>query len=209
MKNLFLASLAMGGIVLTAQSAQAQAQSTAVSEDEARCFVSGVCKIDAEKKFSLTNISSAAPKSAPKAAAAPKAAPAPRASARVRRTTASGVPARPAADRQSLDMRLSFELGSAQLTREAMAQADIFAKVLKESAGASGRFLIEGHTDSIGSREMNLDLSRKRAQSVVSYLVSHGVPASKLTPIGYGYAHPRDGLPASDPSNRRVEIVKN
>ncbi|WP_213981485.1 OmpA family protein [Sphingomonas sp. dw_22] len=205
MKNLFLASLALGGIALTAQSAQAQ--STAVSEEEARCFVSGVCKIDAEKKFSLTNISSAAPKSA----TAPKAAP-PKAAVRraaPRRSARDGTPARPVADRQSLDMRLSFELGSAQLTRDAMAQADIFAKVLKESAGASGRFLIEGHTDSIGSRAMNLDLSRQRAQSVVAYLVGRGVPASKLTAIGYGFAHPRDGLPASDPSNRRVEIVKN
>jgi OOP family OmpA-OmpF porin len=203
MKTWFLASLALGGIALTAQSAQAQ--STAVSEDEARCFVTGVCKVDAEKKFSLTNISSAAPKAAASAprAAAPKAVV--KRTVSTRRATA---PARSASAR-SLDMRLSFELGSSQLTKDAMAQADVFAKVLSESAGTANRFVIEGHTDSIGSRASNLNLSRQRAQSVVAYLVGRGVPASKLKAIGYGFNHPRDGLPASDPSNRRVEIVKD
>jgi outer membrane protein OmpA-like peptidoglycan-associated protein len=208
MKTLFLASLALGGVMLTAQAAQAQ--TTAVSEDEARCFVSGVCKIDAEKKFSLTNISTAKPKAGAAAAATTAAVATPsrpvvRRPAPVRHTSPIG---RPAADRQSLDMRLTFELGSDKLTPDAMAQANVFAKVLSESP-AAGSFLIEGHTDSIGTRESNLDLSRRRAQSVVSYLVGRGVPASKLKPMGYGFDHPRDGLAASDPTNRRVEIVKN
>jgi outer membrane protein OmpA-like peptidoglycan-associated protein len=105
-------------------------------------------------------------------------------------------------------MRMTFELNSAQLTPEAQAQADIFAKVLKESTSA-GAFLIEGHTDSLGSRAANLDLSRRRAQTVVAHLVERGVPESKLKAVGFGFDRPRDGLPASNPENRRVEIVRN
>jgi outer membrane protein OmpA-like peptidoglycan-associated protein len=203
MKTFFLASLALGGLALTSQTAYAQ--STAVSEDEARCFVSGVCKIKAEKKFSLTNISTA--KGTPPKAGAPT----PPKTTAARRPVRESRRGRPAAytERQSLDMRLSFDLGSARLTPDAMSQADVFAKVLSESAGKPGRFLIEGHTDSIGSRASNLDLSRRRAQSVVTYLIGRGVPAAKLKATGYGFSHPRDGMPASDPSNRRVEIVKN
>lgn len=68
--------------------------------------------------------------------------------------------------------------------------------------------MIEGHTDSIGSLASNLQLSRRRAESVVSYLVSQGVPKQRLSAIGYGFRHPRDGFTAADESKRRVEIVR-
>lgn len=109
--------------------------------------------------------------------------------------------------RKSLDMRLGFDLGSAQLTPEARQQADIFARQLKDFSGTRD-FVIEGHTDNIGGAAYNMRLSRERAQAVVDYLVSQGVPRSKLRAVGYGFQHPRSGLPASDPTNRRVEIVR-
>lgn len=216
MQKLFPAIIALGSIALPIHAAQAQ--NAPVSEDQARCFVTGVCSVGPEKKFTLTEIPSTATKAAgqPSSAASTTARPAVR-SAPTRR------PSRPAATayvatprpapaagkaRQSLDMRLNFDLGSAQLTPDAKAQADVFAKVLAENASGTGTFVIEGHTDSIGSRTMNFDLSRRRAQSVTDYLVAHGVPASKLKAVGYGYDRPRDGLPASDARNRRVEIVK-
>ncbi|MBA2920530.1 OmpA family protein [Sphingomonas sp. MAH-20] len=213
MKTLITVSIALSAMALPAN---AFAQSgEKVTEDEARCFISGVCKVEAEKKFSLANINTSAHRAAATDTPASlpvsrQAAPEPRRGKAVR-TASSDVRsphavARPA--RRSLDMRLTFDLNSAELTPEAMAQADIFAKTLQESTAAAGTFVIEGHTDSIGSRASNLDLSRRRAQSVVAYLTEHGVPPSRLKAIGYGFDHPRDGLPASDPSNRRVEIVK-
>lgn len=212
MKTLITVSIALSAFALPAHGASAQS----VSEDDVRCFTTGICKVEAEKKFSLANISTSAPRQTAAAAASAPQAPG-RASAPVYRPKPVRVAnnnTRPprqleSATRQSLDMRLSFELNSAQLTADAMANADIFAKVLKESANSAGTFLIEGHTDSIGSRASNLDLSRRRAQTVVAYLADHGVPSSKLRAVGYGFDHPRDGLPASDPGNRRVEIVKN
>lgn len=182
----------------------------AVSEEEARCFVSGVCKIGAEKKFSLANISTdSAAKSAPVVRG-----PVPSAAIPVKRRPTSSY-TRPTyaasavgAERPStLDMRLTFELGSAELTPGARRQADIFAKVLRENPGAAS-FAIEGHTDTVGTPAQNQELSRRRAESVVSYLVGQGVPASKLAAQGYGFDKPRPGLKASDPRNRRVEIVR-
>jgi outer membrane protein OmpA-like peptidoglycan-associated protein len=200
MKKLLVVSAGLASMMIVAP---ARAQDKGVSEDDARCFVSGVCKVEGEKKFSLATISTK--KSATPAAPASTAARAAPAAAKpvARRAARTAAPAR-----KSLDMQLSFQLGSAELTPQARAQADVFAKVLSEAGAAGGKFAIEGHTDSIGSRASNLDLSRRRAESVVSYLVGHGVSASQVEAVGYGFDKPRAGTRASNPVNRRVEIVR-
>jgi outer membrane protein OmpA-like peptidoglycan-associated protein len=67
---------------------------------------------------------------------------------------------------------------------------------------------VEGHTDSRGRREHNLDLSQRRAQSVVRYLVEHGhVDAARLEAIGFGPDRPvveHARTPAQHAQNRRV-----
>jgi outer membrane protein OmpA-like peptidoglycan-associated protein len=71
------------------------------------------------------------------------------------------------------------------------------------------RARVEGHTDSSGSPEHNLQLSRARAESVVAFLVGQGVAAERLEAAGFGSEHPvadnatREGRGR----NRRVEIV--
>ena len=50
--------------------------------------------------------------------------------------------------------------------------------------------LIEGHTDERGTNEYNLALGDRRAKSTMSYLVSHGVKASRITIISYGEDRP-------------------
>ena len=50
--------------------------------------------------------------------------------------------------------------------------------------------LIGGHTDAQGSEAFNAELSRRRAQAVVDYLVKDGIPASKLSAAGYGETRP-------------------
>jgi outer membrane protein OmpA-like peptidoglycan-associated protein len=67
---------------------------------------------------------------------------------------------------------------------------------------------IAGYTDSVGSYDYNLKLSEKRAQSVLEYLVSLGVPADKLSSKGFG---PDDPIASNDSDagraqNRRVEL---
>lgn len=67
---------------------------------------------------------------------------------------------------------------------------------------------IEGHTDSDGSDDYNLDLSQRRADAVVAWLVDNGAGAGQLTAVGKGEAEPiaDNETSAGKASNRRVEV---
>ena len=67
---------------------------------------------------------------------------------------------------------------------------------------------VMGHTDADGSDAYNLDLSRRRAESVKGYLVMRGVSSARVATIGYGEQYPRaDNTTAEGKAlNRRVEI---
>jgi outer membrane protein OmpA-like peptidoglycan-associated protein len=79
---------------------------------------------------------------------------------------------------------------------------------MKKPEFASWRFAVNGHTDAVGDRDYNLDLSSRRAKAVVDYLVSQGVDPSRLVPNGYGFDQPRLGLAPNNPRNRRVELSR-
>jgi len=70
---------------------------------------------------------------------------------------------------------------------------------------------IEGHTDSVGSDEMNQRLSEQRADAVRDFLASQGVPASSMTAKGFGKTQPiaSNDTPEGRQKNRRVELVVN
>jgi OmpA-OmpF porin, OOP family len=65
-----------------------------------------------------------------------------------------------------------------------------------------------GHTDSVGSDQYNQRLSERRAQAVKDYLVSKGIPASKVTTIGKGESQPvaTNKTKEGRQKNRRVDI---
>ena len=69
--------------------------------------------------------------------------------------------------------------------------------------------LIEGHTDERGTNEYNLALGDRRAKSTMSYLVSHGVRASRITIISYGEDRPVCGEPREGcwSKNRRAHFA--
>lgn len=67
---------------------------------------------------------------------------------------------------------------------------------------------VMGHTDSTGSDQYNLDLSRRRAEAVSNFLVSRGVARSRIESIGYGEQYPiaDNTTDSGRAQNRRVEI---
>ena len=67
---------------------------------------------------------------------------------------------------------------------------------------------VMGHTDSTGSDAYNLDLSRRRAESVANYLVSRGTNRARIATVGYGEQYPRadNATEQGRALNRRVEI---
>lgn len=105
----------------------------------------------------------------------------------------------------SLNMA-SFDVGKADL-KEA-AKKDIAREAEEIKKFQYKRIIIEGHTDSTGSDELNRELSKNRAESVFNEFASHGIPEEKMFYIGFGPAMPRDTNKTAEgrASNRRVEI---
>jgi outer membrane protein OmpA-like peptidoglycan-associated protein len=94
--------------------------------------------------------------------------------------------------------KVQFKTDSDQITgQQSFEILEAVLSVLKSRRSIQVR--IEGHTDSRGGREHNLDLSRRRAASVMRWLVEHGIDADRVTSEGYGQEQP-----IAD--NRRVEF---
>lgn len=82
-----------------------------------------------------------------------------------------------------------FEFGKAELSTDSKPVIDqTLLKLMQQEPDVL--IEIEAHTDSVGSDEDNLQLSQWRAESVLQYLVSKGIEASRLTAIGYGETRP-------------------
>lgn len=107
------------------------------------------------------------------------------------------------------NMALTFANRSAELSADARDRIAVFARAIKNSPTLSvSAFRIDGHTNAVGSQADNLELSRQRAQAVVDYMVSLGIPGERLQPQGLGFAQMLPGVGRLDPANRRVEIVR-
>lgn len=107
------------------------------------------------------------------------------------------------------DLRVTFVTGSSELTEAGQREAQKFAAALSSPLLQGMRFTIEGHTDAVGSRATNQDLSRRRATAVVDYLVGKGVDRSRFDAVGYGADRPLDGISPTAALNRRVEVLRN
>lgn len=101
-----------------------------------------------------------------------------------------------------------FDTGSAQIDPESYSLLDQVALTLKANPQIK-RVRVEGHSDETGTREVNIRLSKARAQSVRAYLIRKGVRANRLTAEGYGPDRPlvSGSDDASRAKNRRVEFV--
>jgi outer membrane protein OmpA-like peptidoglycan-associated protein len=102
-----------------------------------------------------------------------------------------------------------FDTGQATLKPGAREKLSKLAGILSAYSGVY-RIEIEGHTDSVGSDESNLNLSRGRAESVRDYLVQNGVKSERVSATsGFGESKPVAGneTAAGRQINRRVEII--
>jgi len=104
-----------------------------------------------------------------------------------------------------LDMLINFDLDSAELTEQARASLDEFAKALKDDRLKVATFVVEGFTDATGTEVYNKTLSQRRAESVTAFLLSQGISNDRIKALGRGEDSPRVPDPF-DPVNRRVEM---
>jgi len=114
-----------------------------------------------------------------------------------------------AADRKVVDeaiRNLEFDLGKATLRPKSFPTLNKVAALLVEK---NFSLKLAGHTDNTGSMQLNLRLSKQRAEAVKAYLVGQGANASRIEATGYGPNQPIASNKTADgrQKNRRVEFT--
>ena len=82
-----------------------------------------------------------------------------------------------------------YDFDKATLRPESKEALDQLVKLLEENPNVT--IELSAHTDYRGSAEYNKRLSQRRAESVIRYLIDHGIAADRLTPVGYGKETPK------------------
>ncbi|MBE6460107.1 MAG: glycine zipper 2TM domain-containing protein [Alphaproteobacteria bacterium] len=101
---------------------------------------------------------------------------------------------------------ITFRTDSADINSSFYPVLNSVAKVLNKYSNST--VMVSGHTDSTGSADYNLALSKSRAQSVAAYLQGQGVKSSRFEVLGMGSSNPiaSNADAAGRAQNRRVEI---
>ena len=102
---------------------------------------------------------------------------------------------------------MTFASGSAILSESSVGTLDEVADTLRRYPEM--RVQIQGHTDSQGNRDFNIQLSQQRADAVRMYLLNKGISSSRLSARGFGPDEPvaSNETAAGRAQNRRVELV--
>ncbi|MBM3921110.1 MAG: hypothetical protein FJ347_07795 [Sphingomonadales bacterium] len=100
-----------------------------------------------------------------------------------------------------------FETNKDVLKTESYDDIDRLVKILKDYSEAS--VIIEGHTDSDGDPAKNLELSQRRADAVVVYMLGKGISPERMRAVGFGDTRPKvpNTSVLNKATNRRVEIL--
>jgi outer membrane protein OmpA-like peptidoglycan-associated protein len=100
-----------------------------------------------------------------------------------------------------------FDTGKYTLRQEALLKLARIAGIIINYPGL--KLEAEGHTDNVGSEELNQKLSEQRSDSVRQFLIKQGIPDSSITSVGKGLSMPvaPNDTPAGRQKNRRVELI--
>lgn len=100
-----------------------------------------------------------------------------------------------------------FASGSANLDSDSTFVLKSIIDIVQRCPGL--RILVSGHTDDVGSSDMNQDLSVRRAQAVVDYLVGSGIESGRLFATGFGEDRPmvENDSEFNRSRNRRIEFA--
>jgi len=108
----------------------------------------------------------------------------------------------------SISMRVQFAYDSDELENEAILTLRALGAALRDPRLKDYKFQIIGHTDAKGSDAYNLELSKRRAASVVEHLVFfHNIDRERLLAVGMGEQDPINKADPEAAENRRVEII--
>lgn len=101
---------------------------------------------------------------------------------------------------------IGFATGKAELNPDSVARLNAVAEILKRCADAKAE--ISGHTDNQGDAADNRELSQRRAQAVLDWLVKADIAVGRISARGYGDTQPRAGNDTAEgrAKNRRIEF---
>ncbi len=107
-----------------------------------------------------------------------------------------------------ITQQIHFAFGKAVIRAQSYPVLNAVVEVLKKNP--SIKLQIQGHTDSVGSNEANLELSEERAASVRRYLVARGIDISRLESKGFGEEKPlvANNSKENRALNRRVQFMR-
>lgn len=110
--------------------------------------------------------------------------------------------------RKAIVRNVYFEFDDTKISEDSQPVLEALLNLLKENPGMS--IEIAGHTDNIGSNQINLRVSERRAKAVKNWLVKNGIDASRLLAKGYGESQPmatNDDEFEGRELNRRIELI--
>ncbi len=107
-----------------------------------------------------------------------------------------------------ITQQIHFEFNKSKIRPESFPILDAIVDVLHDQPKIA--LEVQGHTDNVGSAPYNKKLSQARADSVRTYLITHGVSGSRLTAIGYGMSQPivSNDTASNRALNRRVQFIR-
>ena len=105
-------------------------------------------------------------------------------------------------------VEVNFDFGSAAIRPESYRTVGAIADALHNPILLSYGFLVIGHTDAVGGRQYNLDLSQRRAEAIRAALIDpFGINPAVLEAVGLGEEQLRDRQHPDSAVNRRVQLI--
>ena len=113
-----------------------------------------------------------------------------------------------AQEKPSIDLEITFDYNSANISQKALPAVAALGKALTNPDLKGTTFVLAGHTDAAGGDTYNQDLSERRADAIKKHLMEkYGIAAGDLVTVGYGKTKLKNpGVPTAE-ENRRVQIV--
>jgi outer membrane protein OmpA-like peptidoglycan-associated protein len=113
-----------------------------------------------------------------------------------------------AKDKPNIDLEITFDYNSANISAKSLPSVQALGKALTSSDLKGSTFIVAGHTDAAGSDAYNQDLSERRADSIKRYLMDkHGIAGADLVTVGYGKSKLKNPSQPLAEVNRRVQVV--
>jgi OOP family OmpA-OmpF porin len=169
-------------------------------------FATSCSSVNSGKRSVVTPAAAPEVASAPEAAPAPEALPAPPPEAPLE--PAPAAEPTPGHYKYCMTLNINFDIAKDLLRPEYHDEVAKVGEFMKKYPATTA--VIEGHTDKVGPSNLNMEMSQRRAESVVKHLVEKfGIDPSRLSAKGYGSTRPvaNNSTEAGRQKNRRIEAI--